>query len=468
MKKNIFLGEHFLLGSDEAVELYEVYAAPQPIVDYHNHLSPRDVAENRTFANITEAWLEGDHYKWRAMRQHGVAEEYCTGNASPEEKFIAWATTVPHTLLNPLYHWTHLELRRYFGIHTLLSPDTARDIYQETSAALRQADHRAQALLIRMNVQMIGTTDDPTDDLIAHRQAAEKKSSIAMLPTFRPDKAYAVFDPPAYQAYLRKLAAAAGVTITHFDDLIHALKKRIEFFDTHGCRASDHGLRYLHFDETTLRDAPGIFDAVIQGRIPTVAEADQLTAAVLYNVCRLYHAHDWTQQFHLGAIRNTNSRAFKMIGADAGFDSIGAYSQASGLAAFLDQLDASDQLAQTILYNLNPADNEVFATMVGNFCDGSRPGKIQWGSAWWFNDQLDGMTRQLRTLSQMGLLSHFVGMVTDSRSFLSFSRHEYFRRLLCNWVADEMNAGKLPDDTALVGEMIQRICYSNAKNYFRL
>jgi len=463
----VFLDEDFLLDNKYAIDLYEKHAAPMPIIDYHNHLSPKEVAENKKFNNLTAIWLEGDHYKWRAMRINGTDEKYCTGEASPEEKFAHWAKTVPQTLLNPLYHWTHLELKRYFGITTLLNGETASEIYKQASGALQQDRFRTQSLLAKMNVEVICTTDDPADNLAYHQQLAPQQSGFKMYPTFRPDKAYATEDPIAYNSYLDHLSGVANVSINSLDDLLQALKNRINFFDALGCRASDHGLSYLYFDEASLFNAPIHFRKIRSGDSLNTLERDQLKAVILYHLCKIYHAKNWSQQFHLGALRNNNTRLYKKKGADTGHDSVGDFPQAMGLSSFLDQLDQSDQLAQTIIYNLNPADNEVFATMIGNFSDGSAPGKIQWGSGWWFNDQHDGMQRQLRTLSLMGLLARFVGMVTDSRSFLSFSRHEYFRRILCNLVGSEIDKGLLPSDIPLVGNLIQNVCYYNAKKYFR-
>jgi glucuronate isomerase len=463
----VFLGEDFLLDNKYAIDLYEKYAAGLPILDYHNHLSPKDVAENRTFNNLTEIWLEGDHYKWRAMRINGADEKYCTGNAPPEEKFHAWAKTVPQALLNPLYHWSHLELKRYFGINKLLNESTSREIYEQVASSLQEQNFRTQSLLTKMKVEVICTTDDPADDLSYHQQFAGQQSTLKMFPTFRPDKAYATESPANYNSYLEVLSTTSKVRIDSLDDLLQALENRIDFFDLLGCRAADHGLNYLFFDNDSLSKAPVHFKKIRSGKPLDALEQDQLKAAVLVNLCKIYHSKNWSQQFHLGALRNNNARAFKRSGADTGRDSIGDYAQALGLSSFLNQLDQTDQLAQTIIYNLNPADNEVFATMIGNFCDGTRPGKIQWGSGWWFNDQQDGMEKQLRTLSLMGLLSRFVGMVTDSRSFLSFSRHEYFRRILCNMVGTEIDKGRMPDDISMAGELIENVCYYNTKKYFR-
>ena len=461
-----FLGDDFLLQNDIAVQLYEQYAASSPIIDYHNHLSPEDIVANRKFRNITEAWLEGDHYKWRAMRVNGVPEKYCTGNASPQEKFQAWGATVPYTLRNPLYHWTHLELKNYFGVRKLLDDKTAREIYEDCSAQLQQDDFRVQPLLSKMNVEVVCSTDDPIDSLIHHQEFAKQSSSFKLFPTFRPDKTYGMDDVRAYNIYLDKLSDVSGSSIQTLDDLLAALKKRIDFFHNNGCRASDHGLEFLYFDAQSFSVAPTLFKKIRSGKDLTTEEKLQLRCAILTHVCKCYHEKGWAQQFHLGALRNNNSRMMRTLGPDTGFDSIGDFAQAQHMSRFFDHLDSSDQLAKTILYNNNPVNNEVFATMTGNFSDGSIPGKIQFGSGWWFLDQKDGMEKQMNALSNMGLLSRFVGMVTDSRSFLSFPRHEYFRRILCNLLATDIEKGEIPEDIPAVGQMIKDICYFNAKKYF--
>ena len=461
-----FLGDDFLLQNEIGVQLYEQFATQAPIIDYHNHLSPEDIATNRKFKNITEAWLEGDHYKWRAMRINGVPEKYCTGNESPFDKFQKWAATVPYTLRNPLYHWTHLELKNYFGVRKLLDEKTAREIYDDCSAQLQQDDFSVQALLSKMNVEVVCTTDDPSDSLEHHKAFAKQSARFKMFPTFRPDKTYATEDQASYNKYLDKLSQASGVTIKTFDDLIEALKKKVSFFHDNGCRASDHGLEFLYFDEQALSAAPGLFKKIREGKQLGVEERLQLKCAILVNVCKFYHEKGWAQQFHLGALRNNNSRMLRTLGPDTGFDSIGDFPQAQHMSRFFDHLDSTNQLAKTILYNLNPSQNELFATMTGNFNDGSIPGKIQFGSGWWYLDQKDGMEKQMNTLSNMGLLSRFVGMVTDSRSFLSFPRHEYFRRILCNLLACDIERGEIPEDVKRVGQMIQDICYFNAKRYF--
>jgi glucuronate isomerase len=464
--KSKFLGNDFLLQSEAAVKLYHNHAAPQPIVDYHNHLSPKDIAENRQFTNLTDIWLEGDHYKWRAMRSNGVNEKYCTGNASPEEKFMKWAETVPYTMRNPLYHWTHLELKGYFGVDRVLNLETAKSIYDECSAKLQTKEFRVQPLLKMMKVEVVCTTDDPCDDLAYHAAHAKSGSAdIKMLPTFRPDKAYAFEDSAAYNTYLKKLSEASAIDIGSLADLLKALENRVNFFAANGCRACDHGLEILPYGELSEAEAASLFSKVLNGTTLNTLEIIGLRSFVLTHLCRLYHAKGWAQQFHLGALRNNSSRMKRTLGADTGFDSIGDFPQASSMSKFFNRLDSDNQLTKTIIYNLNPADNELFATMIGNFNDGSAPGKMQWGSGWWFLDQKDGMEKQINTLSNMGLLSRFIGMITDSRSFLSFPRHEYFRRILCNLIGTDIERGELPNDIPLIGSMVEDICYRNAKNY---
>lgn len=462
-----FLSKDFLLHSDPARELYHHYASSCPVIDYHNHLSPKDIAENRKFENLTAIWLEDDHYKWRAMRMNGVAEKYCTGNASPREKFHAWASTVPYTLRNPLYHWTHLELKRYFDIHELLNEHSADRIFETASGLLQRDEYRVQGLLARMRVQVVCTTDDPVDSLHYHEQVARQENGINMFPTFRPDKAYSTKDVPAYNQYLDQLAQTAGVTIQSLDDVVNALYKRMTYFESFGCRVSDHGLECLDFQPGNANKAQELFKQIRAGKSLTGEEQRMIQHALLLELGRLYHRKGWVQQFHLGAMRNNNSRLLQQLGPDTGFDSIGDYPQARGLSAFLNELDKTNQLTKTILYNLNPADHEVMATMLGNFSDGSVPGKIQWGSAWWFLDQKEGMEKQLNTLSNMGLLSRFIGMVTDSRSFLSFTRHEYFRRILCNLIGEDIRKGELPDDVTLTGQLVRHVCYQNVHDYFQ-
>ncbi|MBT1685802.1 glucuronate isomerase [Dawidia soli] len=462
-----FLTEDFLLTNDFAQTLYHRYAKDLPIIDYHCHLSPQDIAGDRRFENLTKVWLEGDHYKWRAMRTLGIDEKYITGNGSDEDKFRQWATTVPYTMRNPLYHWTHLELKRYFGVDQLLTPESADAIYQQCSDQLRQDEYTTRGLLTRMKVEVVCTTDDPADTLEYHQQIKRSGFNMTILPTFRPDKAYAVENPVTYNAYLEKLSAAAGVTINSFKSLITALENRIEFFHSLGCKLSDHGLEQLYFPEDKQTfSAETIFAKLLKKEVLTKAEVQYIKYATLVELGRRYHQKGWTQQFHLGALRNTNERMLRLLGPDTGFDSIGDFTQAVALSRFLNELDSSNQLARTILYNLNPGDNEVMGTMIGNFNDGSVRGKIQFGSAWWFLDQKDGMEKQINALSNMGLLSCFIGMLTDSRSFLSFPRHEYFRRILCNLIGRDVANGELPADEKWLGKIVSDICYHNAKNYF--
>ncbi|PTB97041.1 glucuronate isomerase [Marivirga lumbricoides] len=463
-----FLGEDFLLENTTAEQLYHGFASSMPIMDYHCHLSPKDIAENRQFNHITDAWLEGDHYKWRAMRTFGIDESFITGSKSPESKFKEWAKVVPFTIRNPLYHWTHLELQRYFGIHDLLSPDTAEKIYQSTREKLSQPELSTQGILQKMNVKMVGTTDDPADDLAHHQSIKKQNLKVVVAPTFRPDKAYNFTDVNGYHTYLEKLEKAGGQSIKNLSDLLEVLFKRIEYFHENGARLADHGLEYLPGAQKIEGNADHLFDRVIQKRSLSAQEQEHLAYVILVELCKKYHQMGWTQQFHLGALRNNNKRFFRELGPDTGFDSMGDFSQARNLSAFLSTLDEENQLARTVLYNLNPADNELFATMVGNFNDGSMKAKVQFGSGWWFLDQKDGMERQLNALSNMGLLSCFVGMLTDSRSFLSFPRHEYFRRILCNLIAKDVENGELPNDIPLLGSIVQDICFNNAKNYFNV
>jgi glucuronate isomerase len=465
IKKDGFIGDNFLLHGEQAQHLYHSIASPLPIIDYHNHLSPKDIADDRNFNNVTEIWLEGDHYKWRAMRCNGVSEEFCSGNASPKDKFTKWATTVPFTLRNPLYHWTHLELKNYFGITQLLNSETANTIYDRCEEMLKTKEFSVQSLLKKMKVESLCTTDDPCDDLKYHIKM-KGSPTLKMLPTFRPDKAYAFEDVINYIKYIEKLSAAANVEINSLDTLLKALKIRVDFFHQHGCKLADHGLGRISSKSISKEKATTLFELVLQGKVLPTGSIHSLRLFILDHLCRLYAAKGWVQQLHLGAIRNTNARKMSELGPDTGFDSISDFPQAKGLASLLSNLDKDNQLAKTIIYNLNPAYNEVFATMIGNFNDGSIIGKMQWGSGWWFLDQKDGMEKQLNALSNMGLLSRFVGMVTDSRSFLSFSRHEYFRRVLCQLVGEDMKRGELPDNFELVGELIRNVCYLNSKNYF--
>jgi glucuronate isomerase len=458
---NSFITEDFLLQNKFARKLYHDYASKMPIIDYHCHLSPHDIAVNRQFENLSLVWLAGDHYKWRAMRSLGINEKFITGNGTHEEKFGQWAYTVPYTMRNPLYHWTHLELKRYFGIEDLLNPETADEIYTNAGEMLRHKDFKTRGLLEMMNVETVCTTDDPTDSLEYHKMLAKEGYKVKVLPAFRPDKSFAIEDPSAYKSYLGKLGS-----INSFADLLSALEKKIDYFHECGGRLSDHGLENLYYEEEG--DPEQIFKNVLAGKVPNNKDRAVFKFHVLTALCKMYHKRGWVQQFHLGAIRNTNQRMLRELGPDTGFDSIGDYSQATALARFFNNLDNTNQLAKTILYNLNPSQNEVFATMTGNFNDGSVKGKVQFGSAWWFLDQKDGMEKQINTLSNIGLLSCFIGMLTDSRSFLSFPRHEYFRRILCNLIGNDVENGELPGDEKWLGRIVSDVCYNNAKEYFDL
>ena len=463
-----FITDDFLLQSEFAKNLYHNYAKQLPIIDYHNHLTPQEISENRTFDNISQAWLAGDHYKWRAMRALGVNEHYITGNASDKDKFLKWAETVPYTVRNPLYHWTHLELQRYFDNKELLTLDNAEATYQQVNELLKQPSHSVIGLLKQQNVEVLCTTDDPIDSLEHHKRIANQATGIQVFPAFRPDKAYAVENSTTYLSYIEQLGAAANTTISNYDDLLEVLKNRIDYFHALGSRIADHGIEQLYFFKEEDYDCNMLFKKLKEGKSLNKEEISFFKYKTLLFLSKCYHAKGWTQQFHLGAIRDNNKRLLTQLGPDTGFDSIGDFSQARALSGYLNALDSSDQLAKTILYNLNPADNEVIATMVGNFNDGSIKGKIQYGSGWWFLDQKDGMEKQLNSLSNMGMLSCFVGMLTDSRSFLSFPRHEYFRRILCNLIGKDVANGELPTDEKWLGKIVQDICYYNAKEYLDL
>jgi glucuronate isomerase len=461
-----FIHDDFLLQTQSARKLYHEFAEDAPIIDYHCHLPPDEIASNKQYANLTQIWLYGDHYKWRAMRTNGVDERLCTGNASDWEKFEAWAQTVPKTLRNPLYHWTHLELARYFGISDrLLNSATAKSIWNDCNAQLPELT--TQAILKKMNVRIVCTTDDPIDSLEHHIHLAKQTTlSVKVLPTFRPDKILFIENAETWNAYLDKLSAASNIHITSFQSAIAALRNRHDFFAACGCRLSDSGIETMFAEDFTEKEIAFIFDKARSGKSITQEESLKYKSAVMLELGLMNAEKNWTQQFHIGALRNNNSRMMRTLGADSGFDSIGDLPVATPLAKYLNRLDDQNKLAKTILYNLNPRDNEVFATMIGNFQDGSQAGKLQYGSAWWFLDQKDGMEKQITALSNMGLLSRFIGMVTDSRSFLSYPRHEYFRRTLCNMLGSEMEQGLLPDDFHLVGEMVRDICYRNAEHYF--
>jgi glucuronate isomerase len=464
MKK--FLDENFLLKTKTAQHLYHEYAKDMPIIDYHCHLPPQQIAEDLQFENMTKIWLYGDHYKWRAMRINGVDESYCTGDKTDWEKFKKWAETVPYTLRNPLYHWTHLELQRYFDVHDILNPDTAKKIYESCNAKLQTPSYSARNLLRKANVKLVCTTDDPVDSLEYHLKIKEDGFEIPILPAFRPDNAMDTSDPETFIAYTKKLEAITNIAISSFDDFLYALQNRHDFFASMGCSVSDHGLEEIYADDFTGSEIDAIFNKVHGGKRLNETEQLKFKSAMLIHFAEWDWEKGWVQQFHLGALRNNNSRMTQTLGANTGWDSIGDFSHGRSMAKFLDKLDSNNKLAKTILYNVNPADNELMVTMAGNFNDGSSAGKIQWGSAWWFLDQKDGMIEQMNTLSNMGLLSRFIGMLTDSRSFLSYPRHEYFRRILCDLFGDEIENGELPNDINWIGKIVQDICFNNNRNYF--
>ncbi|NCD70995.1 glucuronate isomerase [Mucilaginibacter agri] len=461
-----FLDQNFLLQNKTAELLYHDYAAAMPIIDYHCHLDPMTIANNVNFGNLTDVWLRGDHYKWRAMRTNGVSEDYITGDRSDWEKFKSWADTVPYTLRNPLYHWTHLELQRYFDINEILSPQTAQSIYEQCNAKLQSPEYTVQNMISKMNVKVICTTDDPIDDLKYHKAIRNSGWDVKVYPAFRPDKAMAAEDVSSLNLYINKVEEVTGIQISTYKDYLIALEARHDYFAQHGCCVSDHGLEQIYAEDYTEQEVSSIFDKIRAGKSLQHDEVLKFKSALLYEFAIWDHDKQWVQQYHLGALRNNNSRAYRLSGPDTGWDSIGDFKQAQSIAKFMNKLDSTDQLAKTILYNLNPADNELMATMVGNYNDGSVAGKIQFGSAWWFLDQKDGMIRQLNALSSMGLLSRLVGMLTDSRSFLSYPRHEYFRRILCNMLGEDIENGELPNDIEWTGKIIKDICYYNAQSYF--
>ena len=461
-----FLCDDFLLSNDCSRALYHEHAAKMPIIDYHNHLPPSEIAGNRSFKNITEAALEGDHYKWRAMRTNGVAEALITGDADPRDKWKAWAATLPYTMRNPLYHWQHLELQRYFNISETLDATNADAVYDACNELLGQDAYTARGLLRRQNVKALCTTDDPTDTLAHHKSCAEQFDDFKVLPTFRPDKAIELDEPAAWNAWIDRLAAVANTSIGTLDDALSALKSRHDYFHACGCRLSDHGLARPFHTEFTHAEAESAFAKIRSGKALGAADKEILSTAFMVEFGRWDSEKGWAMQLHIGPMRNNNTRMFKALGRDSGFDSIGDEQIAHKLSRYLDSLDVTDQLPKTILYNLNPKDNVMMATMAGNFQGGGIAGKVQFGSGWWFLDQLDGMERQMNDLSTLGLLSRFVGMLTDSRSFLSFPRHEYFRRLLCELFGRDIAEGKLPADMAFIGQIVEDICYNNAKNYF--
>ncbi len=467
MKK--FLDKDFLLQTKTAQKLYHEHAAKQSIIDYHCHLVPSMVANDHQFSSITEAWLGGDHYKWRAMRTNGISETYITSGASSDwEKFEKWAETVPYTMRNPLYHWTHLELKTVFGIEKLLSPKTAKEIFEETNEKLQSPEYSARNLMRKFKVEVVCTTDDPIDSLEHHLQTQKDGFEIKMLPTWRPDKAMAVENPTNFRTYIEQLSEVSDVNIIDFDDMIIALRKRQDYFESLGCKLSDHGIEEFYAEDYTEKEVKAIFAKVYGGKHLTAEEILKFKSALLVIFGEMNWEKGWTQQFHYGAIRNNNTRLFNQLGPDTGFDSIGTFNTAKAMSKYLNRLDTDNKLAKTIIYNLNPTDNEMVATMIGNFQDGSLAGKIQFGSGWWFLDQKDGMERQMNALSLMGLLSRFVGMLTDSRSFLSYPRHEYFRRTLCNLLGNDIENGLLPaSEMDFIGQMVEDICYNNAKQFFQ-
>ena len=463
-----FINENFLLRNRAAQRFYRQYARAEPIFDYHCHLSPKDIADDRQFSNLFEIWLEGDHYKWRAMRANGVAEKFCTGAAEPFDKFRAWAATVPHTLRNPLYHWTHLELKRYFGIDELLDERSAARIWKKANERLARPELTARGILKKFKVTTLCTTDDPTDDLRHHKKIAADGAATRVFPTFRPDQALGVGQPVVFNAWVRRLEQASDMDIANLSDFVAALRGRHDYFHAHGCRLSDHGLTQCPASPCTDKAASAIFEKARRGRASSVEEHEQFSTFLMLHFGRWDAEHGWVKQLHLGAQRNINTRGLERLGPDSGFDGMGDFPQAQALARYFDLLEREGSLPKVIVYNNNPVDNYVFASIIGSFQDGAMAGKMQFGSGWWFLDQKEGIQWQLNALSNIGLLSRFVGMVTDSRSFMSFPRHEYFRRVLCNLIGQEVERGELPDDEALVGTMIRNICYNNARQYLAL
>ncbi|MEO5581662.1 MAG: glucuronate isomerase [Saprospiraceae bacterium] len=459
-----FLTEDFLLQSDEAKRLYHDYAKSMPVIDYHCHLSPKEIADNHIFNNLTEIWLKGDHYKWRAMRALGVDEAYITGSASDKEKFLKWASIVPQVMRNPLYHWTHMELKNPFGFNQVLSSKNAEEVYEQANDKLKSFS--TNTLLNHFKVVLVGTTDDPVDSLEDHKKLAENKNNFKIVPTFRPDPVLNIEDPEFFNTYLDKLESASGKNIESLEQLYAALKNRHDTFNAHGCKASDHGQVYIFAHDYTESEVRSLFAKARLGLTVSMEEGLKFKSAVQYQLALMDHEKGWVQQFHLGAIRDNNRRLLNSLGKNTGFDSIGDFPQIEVMSKFFNRLDSDNRLAKTIIYNLNPADNAAFATMTGNYQDGTIRGKMQWGSGWWYLDQKDGMEEQMNILSNMGVLSCFVGMITDSRSFLSFPRHEYFRRILCNLFGNDIVNGELPGDIPWIGKMIQDICYTNAKDYF--
>ncbi|MCM1989158.1 glucuronate isomerase [Oceanirhabdus seepicola] len=464
MKK--FMDDNFLLNNNAAIELYHNHARKMPIYDYHCHLSSKEIAENKSYKNITELWLGGDHYKWRAMRSNGIEEKFITGNANDYDKFKAWAKTMPCCIGNPLYQWSHLELKRYFNIDELLSENTADVIWNRCNEMLNSEEFTARELIKKSNVEVICTTDDPIDSLEYHKIIRNDESfDVKVLPTFRPDKAINICND-GFSDWINKLSQVSGIKIESYEDFLNALENRINYFNIEGCRISDHSLECVFYEEATEEEIEDIFIKAISNGTLTKLEENKFKTRTFIFLGKVYSTLGWAMQIHIGALRNNNTRMFNLLGPDSGFDSIGDYSVAYPLSKLLNSMDMENNLPKTILYCLNPRDNEVIGTMIGNFQGGGIPGKIQFGSGWWFNDQKDGMIRQMTALSNLGLLSRFVGMVTDSRSFISYTRHEYFRRVLCNFVGEWVEKGEVPYDMELLGGMIEDICYNNSKKYF--
>ncbi len=462
-----FLDKNFILENSTAEKLYHDHAAKMPIIDYHCHLPTEDIASDRKFENLTRIWLDGDHYKWRAMRTNGVDEDFITGDADDFTKFKKWAETVPYTMRNPLYHWTHMELQRPFGVHQILNGESAKEIYDTCTAQLQKDEFSCRGLLNQFNVEVVCTTDDPIDSLEYHKAIKKSGFNVQVLPTFRPDRAMAVEDPESFNSYIDQLGEAANVDIMDFNHLIDALQSRHDFFDAMGCKLSDHGLEQIYAEDYTGDEISSIFGKIRIGHELEQDEILKFKSAMLIIFGIMDHEKGWTQQFHLGALRNNNSRMVSKLGPDSGFDSIGDFEMARPISRFLDRLDSSNKLAKTILYNLNPRDNYLIGTMIGNFNDGSIAGKVNFGTGWWFMDQKEGMEMQMNALSNLGLLSRFLGMLTDSRSFLSYPRHDYFRRILCNLLGKDVEKGELPNDLDWLGKMVENISYNNAKEYFK-
>ncbi|GGJ87728.1 uronate isomerase [Lentibacillus kapialis] len=461
------IDSNFLLFNETAQQLYHNTAKHMPIIDYHNHLVPEEIAEDKTFENISKVWLSGDHYKWRAMRANAISEEYITGDKSDYEKFLAWAETVPKMIGNPLYHWTHMELKRYFDIDTLLNEETAPMIWEDVNRQLNTPEMSARSLLKQKNVEFVGTTDDPTDSLETHAALQKEDFGVQVSPSFRPDKALQL-ENNDFNVWLKKLEQAADVSIEHYDDFLTVLEKRVAYFDKHGCRSSDHGINVMFYESASFEEVCDVFEKRLQDRELTQKEIDKFKTYTLMSLGEMYADKEWVMQLHMGPLRNNNTRMFNKLGPDSGFDSIGDRELAVPLGHFLDALEQKEKLPKTVLYSLNQKDYYVLASMAGNFQNDEIPGKIQFGTAWWFNDQIEGMEHQMSVLANVGLISNFIGMLTDSRSFLSFPRHEYFRRILCNLLGKWVEEGKAPNDMKLLDQYVQDICYNNAKRYFNL